>query len=442
MPIDQTREVRTPSIRPNPANVRTHPKKQIRLLARIIQQFGFVVPIIVDENDIILAGHGRWLAAKLIGLRTVPVIKLRGLSEAEKRAFMLADNKIAEKAGWDRKALAEELGDLAKCLEGAGIDFDVTGFEPPEFDALLADFVDPECDPADELPEVSQNAVSRANDLWLLNKHRLLCGSALDGRSHKALMAGQLAAMIFADPPYNVSTRSIQGRGRFKHGNFAMASGEMSAGEFIEFLRASLRLAARWSADGSIHFVCIDWRHFGELLAAGNDVYIELKNLIVWVKTNAGQGTFYRSQHELILVFKNGESAHLNNFELGQNGRHRSNVWTYPGANSFRAGRLDDLAVHPTVKPVALVADAMRDCSRRGDIVLDPFMGSGTTILAAERVGRRAYGLEIDPLFVDAAIRRWQAFTKRDAVLESTGQTFDELANGARRVRSRSRRRK
>jgi DNA modification methylase len=201
----------------------------------------------------------------------------------------------------------------------------------------------------------------------------------------------------------------------------------MSPARYTRFLQASLSLAAKYSVDGAIHFVFIDWRHIGELLAAGAQVYSDPKNVVVWVKTNAGQGSFYRSQHELIFVYKAGDGPHINNVELGKHGRNRSNVWTYAGVNTFRAGRMDDLGLHPTVKPVALVADAMRDCSRRGDIVLDPFMGSGTTIMAAERVGRRAYGLEIDPLYVDAAVRRWQAFTKRDAILEATGKTFDEL---------------
>jgi DNA modification methylase len=241
-------------------------------------------------------------------------------------------------------------------------------------------------------------------------------------------MGRDRAAMIFADPPFNVRIKATVGRGRTKHREFAFASGEMSPSQFVAFLKRWMRLAAQFSEDGSIHYVCIDWRHLSEALAAGSEVYSELKNLVVWAKTNAGQGSFYRSQHELILVFKNGQGPHQNNIELGRHGRSRSNVWTYAGVNSFRAGRLDELSIHPTVKPVALVADAMRDCSRRGDIVLDPFLGSGTTILAAERVGRRGYGMEIDPLYVDAAIRRWQDFTKRDAILKATGQTFDEVA--------------
>jgi DNA modification methylase len=245
-------------------------------------------------------------------------------------------------------------------------------------------------------------------------------------------MGNARAAMVFADTPYNTSIRAIVGRGKIKHREFSIASGEMSSAQFIEFLMRWMRLAARFSDPGSIHFLPIDWRHMGEMLCAGEDVYSELKNLVVWAKTNAGQGSFYRSQHELIFVFKNGDAPHRNNIELGKHGRNRSNLWFYAGVNSFRAGRMDDLSVHPTVKPVAMVADAMRDCTRRGDIVLDPFLGSGTTILAAERVGRRGYGMEIDPLYVDVAIRRWQSFTGKDAILAETGQTFDEVAAARR----------
>lgn len=241
-------------------------------------------------------------------------------------------------------------------------------------------------------------------------------------------MGREQATMVFTDPPYNVKIASVQGRGKIKHREFMQASGEMSRRRYTRFLVDSFSLAAKHSINGSIHFVCIDWRHNRELQDAGEEVYTELKNLIVWVKTNGGMGTFYRSQHELIFVFKNGQADHVNNFELGQHGRNRTNVWSYAGVNTFRAGRLDDLTVHPTVKPVALVVDAIRDCSRRGDIVLDPFMGSGTTILASERVGRCGYGLELDPIYIDAAIRRWQIFTKRDAVLAGTHSTFDEAA--------------
>jgi DNA modification methylase len=425
--IPQVKMVAVGKLRPHQRNARTHSKKQIRQIAESIRRFGWTYPILTDEHGNILAGHGRFKAAELLGLREVPVIAVTGLNETEKRVLALADNKIAANAGWDRAVLAAELGELAVLLPECNLNIEITGFEPAEIDSLMGDLVDCEDDPADEIPVLANRAISRLDDLWLLGRHRLLCGDATKASDVSKLMGGKDAAMVFTDPPYNVRISSIQGRGRIRHREFVTASGEMSEAEFTRFLTDSLTLAAKHSADGSIHYVCMDWRHVGEALAAGKEVYAELKNLIVWAKTNAGQGTFYRSQHELIFVFKNGDAPHVNNFELGQHGRSRSNVWTYAGVNTFRAGRLDDLSAHPTVKPVALVADAMRDCSRRVDIVLDPFMGSGTTIVAAERVGRLGYGLELDPLYVDAAVRRWQQFTKRDAILKATGQTFDEV---------------
>jgi DNA modification methylase len=395
---------------------------------------------LVDENLEIICGHARWEAAKELGLKDVPVVVVRGLSDAEKRALAIADNKIAANAGWDRNLLAAELGELASLLPEFNLDLDITGFEPAEIDALMADFGDADKDPADEPCEVADQPVSRNGDRWHLGHHRLLCGDACDRADWASLMGRDRAAMIFADPPYNVRITAWLNHGKIKHREFARASGEMSPSEFGEFLRSWMRLAAKFSEDGSIHYVCMDWRHLGEMLGAGEEVFGPLQNLVVWNKTNAGQGSFYRSQHELILVYRNGDAPHLNNIELGRHGRNRSNVWTYAGVNTFRKGRLDELLIHPTVKPVALVADAIKDCSRRGDIVLDPFMGSGTTLLAAERVGRRAYGVEIDPLYVDAAVRRWQDFTKRDAILASTGQTFNEVA--ARRSSQTSRRRR
>jgi DNA modification methylase len=428
MPLDRITMMNVRKLRPNKRNTRTHSKKQIRQIGNSILRFGWTYPILVNENGEIICGHGRWQAANVLGLKNVPIIVMSGLSDAAKRALALADNKIAANAGWDRALLASELGELAILLPECNLDLEITGFEPAEFDALLADFGDSEKDPADEPTQLAPLPVTRKADFWLLGHHRLLCGDACDESNIRALMGRDRAAMVFADPPYNVRVCPIVGRGKIKHREFAFGAGEMSPDEFTKFLEGSLSLAAQFSREGSIHYVCIDWRHLGEALAAGKEVFSELKNLVVWAKTNAGQGSFYRSQHEMIMVFKNGVGPHQNNIELGRHGRSRSNVWTYAGVNTFRAGRMDELSIHPTVKPVALVADAMRDCSRRGDIILDPFMGSGTTILAAERVGRRGYGLEIDPLYVDAAIRRWQDFTKRDAILKPTGQTFDEVA--------------
>jgi DNA modification methylase len=415
------------NLRANRRNARTHPKRQIKQIADSIRRFGWTYPILADENGTILAGHGRYLAALELGLPNVPVMTLSDLSETEKRALALADNKVALNAGWDRQLLARELGELADLLPECDLDVEITGFEPAEIDGLLGDLVDPELDPADHAPPAPKSPVSQIGDLWELGPHRLLCGDARSAINMQRLMGTAAARMVIADPPYNLPIKRVQGRGRTKHGDFAQGFGEMSSAEFTRFLRAALSLAGQHSVDGAIHFIFIDWRHMGELLAAGSEVYSELKNVIAWVKTTPGQGSFYRSQHELIFAFKNGHAPHVNNFELGQRGRNRSNVWTYAGANTFRAGRMDALAMHPTVKPVALVVDAMKDCSRRGDVILDPFMGSGTTIMAAERVGRRAYGIEIDPRYVDVAVRRWQAYAKRDAVLQGSGQTFDEI---------------
>lgn len=275
---------------------------------------------------------------------------------------------------------------------------------------------------------MQSSPLAAGGDLWQAGAHRVLCGDACEPADWAALMARDRAAMVFADPPYNLRISKTVGRGNIKHREFAVASGDMSPTAFAGFLKTWLRLAIQFSTNGSMHYICMDWRHLSELHGAGQEVFGPLQNLVIWNKTNAGQGSFYRSQHELIFVYKKGDAPHLNNVELGRHGRNRSNVWTYAGVNTFRQGRLADLTVHPTVKPVALIADAIRDCTRRGDVVLDPFLGSGTTLLAAERVGRRAYGLEIDPLYVDAAIRRWQDVTKRDAILAATGQTFEEVA--------------
>lgn len=419
-------------LKPNKRNARTHPKRQIQELAELIRRYGWTYPILVDEDGYIIAGHARYEAALHLRLARVPTIVMKGLSEAETRAFALADNKVPTKAGWDRATLAAELGELAVLLPDCGLSLELTGFEPFEIDELMGNLIDAEQDPIDELPETSGMGVTKRGDLWQMGPHRLLCGDARNPADVRTVMDRDLAAMVITDPPFNVRIGSVQGRGQIKHRNFSQAAGEMTSAEFTNFLRSCLSCAAQCSSPGSIHFIFIDWRHIGELLTAGKAVYSEWKNLIVWNKTNAGQGSFYRSQHELIFVFKNGDAPHANNFELGQHGRTRSNVWTYAGVNTFRAGRLDDLRTHPTVKPVALVMDALRDCSRRGDIVLDLFMGSGTTILAAERIGRRACGLEIDPLYVDAAIRRWQAYTRRDAILADTGQTFDEVRTARR----------
>jgi DNA modification methylase len=421
-------------IKTNPKNARTHSKKQIRKIAASVREFGFAAPVLIDEQDVLIAGHGRLEAAKSLGMSTIPAIVIKGLSDARKRALMLADNRIAQDAGWDFERLAEELAELPELLAEDGLDVSMTGFEPAEIDRLTADFEDPSGDPADDIDVdgLDGPTTTRAGDLWHLGKHRLLCGDARRPHDLARLLGDERAHMAFLDPPYNVKIDSVVGRGARRHREFAMASGEMDPDTFVSFLSDSLGAAARFSMDGAVHFACMDWRHVGELVRAGHIVYGAMLNLIVWVKTNAGQGSFYRSQHELIGVFRVGSGPYLNTIELGRHGRNRSNVWQHAGANTFRKGRLEDLRGHPTVKPVGMIADAIKDCTRRGQIVLDTFCGSGATLLAAERVGRQGRGLEIDPAYVDLAIRRWQSFTGRDALHMESGLTFEEMR--ARRV--------
>ena len=422
-------EMKRPAdLKPALRNARTHTERQIDTVASSMLQFGVVNPVVIDRRDRIVAGHARWDAARRINLKWIPVIRLENLSDDKLRAYALADNQIATKAGWNRELLAIELTEIQIALPD--LDIGVTGFDPGEIDALLEDFQDGVADPADELPDFSNEPpVSRSGDLFVMGGHRLLVGDARDGAAHARLMKGERAEMGIHDPPYNVRIQgNAGGRGRIKRQEFVCASGEMSSTQFTGFLEETLRHCTHHTADGAITYVFMDWRHVGELLAAGLAVFDELKNLCVWVKGHGGQGSFYRSEHELVFVFKQGSTAHLNNFGLGAGGRTRTNVWRYSGMAGFRAGRMNELKMHPTVKPVAMYADAMRDCSRRGSIVLDAFAGSGTTIVAAEQIGRRAFCMEIDPTYADVAIRRWQAFTKRDAVLEGTHQTFDSLA--------------
>jgi DNA modification methylase len=394
---------------PRKNNPRTHSKKQIEQIAASIREFGFINPVLIDGVDGIIAGHGRVEAAKLIGMADVPAVCVDHLTPAQIRAYVIADNKLAENAGWDRALLALELQELSVDLN---FDVTVTGFETAEIDLLIKDLNQGTTDEADDVPEVDRAApaVSRQGDLWCIGNHVLLCGDALNEAHYTKLLGSKKAQMVFTDPPYNVAIHgNVSGLGKVKHREFAMASGEMSPDEFTTFLETTFSRLVQSSSDGSIHFICMDWRHIRELLNAGAKPYRELKNLCVWSKTNAGMGSLYRSRHELVFVFKNGRAPHINNVELGRFGRSRTNVWDYAGQNTFGSDRETELAMHPTVKPVALVADAILDCSKRDGIVLDAFAGSGTTLIAAEKTGRHGYGIEIDPYYVDTIIGRFAA---------------------------------
>ncbi|RZU42410.1 site-specific DNA-methyltransferase [Edaphobacter modestus] len=417
----------TTSLKPDPRNPRVHSDKQVRQIAQSIESFGFNVPLLIDDEQRVIAGHGRLLAARKLGWATVPAIRLSHLTESQRMAFLIADNRLTENSSWDERMLGEQL----KILSELELDFDLEtiGFEVPEID-LLIDGLNtvPEADPDDRLPEVSETAVTVSGDLWQLGKHRVFCGDSLSTASYERLMEGAKADLVIADPPYNVVIDGhATGNGSVHHREFAMASGEMSSTEFTEFLRKAMLAARDHSVAGSLAYYFMDWRHMTEILSAGRQVYTELLNLCVWAKSNGGMGSFYRSAHELVFLFKNGTGSHRNNIQLGKFGRYRTNVWNYPGANAFSRSDSEGnlLALHPTPKPVALIEDAIKDCTARGDVVLDPFLGSGTAVIAAERAGRRCYGLELDPLYVDIIIRRWQRQTKLDAVHVETGELFD-----------------
>jgi DNA modification methylase len=420
---------RVAELKLNLRSPRKHPPKQIAQIAASIQTFGFIVPVLVDQNGQVIAGHGRIDACMQLGLTRVPTICVEHLTQTQIKAFGIADDRLTENAVWDDQLLGKALLDLS--LSNLNFDLEVTGFETAEID-LLIEGLELACDSEEDeqapLPPADP-PVTETGDLWALGSHRLYCGNALERLAFATVMSGHRAAMVITDPPYNVRIGgNVGGLGAIQHREFQMASGEMTRAEFIEFLRASFALCAEFSDDGSLHFIFMDWRHQIEILTAGEAVYTELKNVCVWDKGVGGMGSLYRSQHELVYLFKVGTAAHRNNVQLGLYGRNRTNVWKYPGANSFaRNGHEGNLlALHPTTKPVALIADALLDASARGDIVLDPFLGSGTSVVAAEHVGRRCFGIEIDPCYVDVAIRRWQRLTGQKARHTVTGEFFDE----------------
>ena len=421
----------TSALTPYARNARTHSRKQIRQIADSIKQFGFTNPLLIDKANMILAGHGRLAAAELLGMAMVPCVRLEHMTPAQKRAYVLADNKLALNAGWDEAILAEELEALLSLDEG--FDLGLTGFTIAEVDKIIASQAfEEEGNPEDDLMPANVQSRCRPGDIWQLGPHRLICGNALDPAGIDLLMDGRKARMVFTDPPYNVPIDGhVGGSGKIKHREFAMASGEMTSAQFTGFLRASFENLVRFSHDGSIHFVCMDWRHIEEVLQAGNGTYTELKNLIVWAKDNGGMGTFYRSRHELIFAFKSGTAPHINSFELGQHGRYRTNVWEYRGVNTLKAGRNEELALHPTVKPVQMIADAIKDVSGRGDIVLDLFGGSGSTLIAAHKTGRVAYLCELDPVYCDRIIARYEAFAKDEAELLACGVPSVMLSRAA-----------
>jgi DNA modification methylase len=408
------------SLKPLGRETRQHPSSQIRKLQASIQEFGFVLPIVIDVESRVIAGWALVAAAKRLGLAEVPAVTVADLNEAKLRMLRLALNRLGEDSGWDLDALKLEFSDI---LEISGdIDLRISGFEMGEIDAAIGGSGNDE--EADLPPLGSSTPVTQPGDLWRLGEHQILCTDALVGESYARLLGNERVQMVFTDPPWNIPiTGHVSGLGADKHGDFAMGGGEMSDKEFESFLHTALGHAVEFSDDGSIHFVCMDWSKIRGLLGATANLYSDTLNVCVWNETNGAMGSLYRSRHELVFVFKKGTAAHINNVEFGRFGRNRSNIWEY-GGQRVLSGTKSKLSAHPTAKPVALVADAIRDCSHRQGIILDPFGGSGTTLIAAEETGRKARVIEIDPRCVDVTIRRWQNLTGRTAVKADRPSTW------------------
>ncbi len=423
--------INTEALTPDPENPRRHSPQQIRKIAGDIRKNGFTNPILITQDGLVIAGHGRLEASKQAGLTEIPVMRLN-LTEAQAKVRNLWDNRSSDLSHFDDQLL----GLAMQQLVDLNIDIEDTGFSVAEADLLIEGLSAPGSDSADDdIPVAAGPAVAKLGDIWKLGDHRIICADAQSAPSYARLMNGKLAHAVFTDVPYNLAGGVISGKGKVRHRSFKMAAGEMSVDRYRAFLRASLEQMARYSLDGSLHFHCIDWRHLQDIQAAAEGIYRELLNMAVWVKPNGGMGSLYRSRHELVLIYKNGRGRHRNNVDLGRHGRNRSNVWEYAGGSSFSGRTTDEgnlLALHPTVKPVQMIADAILDCTARGDLILDSFVGSGSTLIAAERVGRICYGIDLDPLYVDVAIRRWQRHTGGYAVHTATGKRFDGTAEGRR----------
>lgn len=414
------------SITSHHLNPRKHSKKQIKQIAASIRTFGFTVPVIVDTDNRLICGHGRVAACRLLGITEIPAIRAADLDEAKIRAYMIADNRLTEIAEWDSALLADNF----RMLTDLELDFDleITGFDYGQIEQLMLN-EDGSVSGEPPVPDMKDvPLIAKPGDVWLLGRHRLLCGDSLNPSSYEVLFRHkEKASVVFTDPPYNLPARDIGQICAAEHGNFAMGSGEMSRAEFTQFLATIFKNLKQWSKTASIHYICMDWRHSGEMLSAGTEVYEEFKNLCVWAKKTGGMGSFYRSQHELVFVFKSGRGKHQNHFQLGQNGRYRTNVWSYPSvmhldsSDGDKSGK-EALDLHPTIKPVAMIEDTLIDCSRRNEIVMDVFIGSGSTLIAAEKTGRVCYGIELSPRYVDVAIKRWQDWTGEKAVCEKTSR--------------------
>lgn len=410
----------SPAARP----LKKHRNQYIAKLAAGISRFGFLVPMLVDEEYRLVSGHARLAAAQLNKLEQVPVVRIDHLTEEQRRILAIFENKIAQESEFDEEALNLEFEELR--LTEPELELTDSGFAIGEIDVLAGrtrtkalddlDYV------AEEPPE--RPPITRPGDEWLCGRHHIICADSTDPEVIAQLAAGAKFRQLIADCPYNLPTRAFSSSGRF--GNFQMAAGEMDRTEFIAFLGRFLAAAIPQLLDGALLYTFMDAKHIGELLAAAEGAGLDYKQLLVWVKGSAGLGSFYRSGHELIGVFKYGQAPSQNNIQLGRYGRNRSNVLSYPGVMGTASGKRA-LTLHPTVKNIAMIADLILDASSPGDNILDSFGGSGTTMIAAEKTDRTAYLCELSPAFVDVTVERFNALGGEQARLKSTGQTFEEV---------------
>jgi DNA modification methylase len=405
-------------------NAKRHSASQIKKLQQSITAFGFTNPILLSSTNEVITGHGRLEAAKKMGIPLVPTIRLDHLSIDQCRALRISDNRLAELADWDYELLHPELMELTEL----NFSTEIMGFDTPDIDAMELQ-LQPKQAAKDELPALPIKPVTRLGDIWQIGPHRIICGDAKYEATFQLVLKSRKAEMVITDPPYGVSIqRHVCGLGKVQHREFVEGSINVTESSLGQMFSSMAKSLVNSSIDGSIHMIFMDWAHLQLLMNSCSPHYSELKNICVWAKTNAGMGSLWRSQHELVAVYKNGTSKHINNVELGKHGRYRTNIWNYAGMNAFSKDRDELLASHPTVKPVALVADAIRDCSSRGGLILDPFSGSGTTMIAAHETGRHAAVIELDPIYVDLAITRMKKLTGLEAIHTESGMTFEEMS--------------
>jgi DNA modification methylase len=389
-------------------------------IMRSIQSLGFCSPILIGSGNGLIDGVSRVEAARRLGLDKLPCIHIGHLSNEEQRLLRLSINRLAEKGEWDLAELKLEFEELVI----HGLSIETTGFSLDQIDHVMLDNEVGETELGPISPEVGNEPKAVVGDIYQLGPHRVICGDSTDPNVIKALINQVPEAsvrMVLTDVPYNVPIAGHVTQGN--HPEFAMASGEMSDPEFQNFNRKWMGTCLPYVMDGGLLATFIDWRGLEHVHAAATSLGLDQLNLIVWSKTNGGMGSLYRSQHELFPIYKKGLETHVNNINLGKRGRYRTNVWTYPGASSLSSDARKGLEFHPTVKPSAMLEDALLDVTERGDLVIDPFLGSGSTLIAAHQTGRICYGVELDRHYVDLIVSRYEQLTGQKAVLINPAQT-------------------